>query len=171
MTTTKRGKKNKDGVRKSAGIRPSPQITNPALEPIKQLVGDWEMELSNTSFLPKPSDTAHGPASFEWVQDGAYLELRMGDGTTPSAATWMIGRDEAFPDYKVLYYDARHVSRIYEMSFSGNDWKMWRGAPGFWQRFEGKMSEDGNTILAHWDKSSDGTNWEHDFDQTYTRVN
>jgi hypothetical protein len=49
-------------------------------------------------------------------------------------------------------------------------WKMWREAPGFWQRYEGRVSQDGKTITARWEKSSDGSAWEHDFDVTYTKV-
>lgn len=170
MTITKKAMKNREGAKSNHTTRSTP-VTNPALDPLEKLIGDWDMKLSNTTFLPTPSATAQGYAFFEWVEEGAYLLLRMGDpNASSSGATWLIGRDESFPEYKVLYYDARHVSRIYEMSFSGTEWRMWRGAPGFWQRFEGKMSEDGNTILAHWDKSTDGTSWEHDFDVTYTRV-
>jgi hypothetical protein len=144
---------------------------NPALQPLEVLVGEWEMELSNSSFLPHPSDTVKGRVSFEWVQDGAFLLLRMGDKPAgPPDALWLIGRDESAPTYTVLYYDARHVSRVYAMSFSERVWKMWREAPGFWQRYEGTLSQDGKTITAHWDKSRDGTAWEHDFDITYTKV-
>ena len=73
-------------------------------------------------------------------------------------------------DYTVLYYDAQSVSRIYEMSFSESEWKMWRNSPNFSQRYEGQISKDGNTIAARWEKSSDGTTWEHDFNITYTRI-
>jgi len=144
---------------------------NPALKPLEELVGDWEMELSNASFLPRPSDTVKGSVSFEWVQDGAFLVMRMGDKPpSPHAALWLIDRDESAPNYTVLYYDARSVSRVYEMNFSESVWKMWRESPGFWQRYEGTLSNDGTTITAHWEKSSDGTKWEHDFDVTYTKV-
>src|SRR5690242_3781302 len=143
---------------------PPPQL-NPALKSLEGLVGDWSMELSNASFLPHPSDTVKGSVSFEWVQGGAFLLLRMGD-----AALWLISRDEAVPNYSVLYYDSRSVSRVYEMSFSEGVWRMWREAPGFWQRYEGTVSKDGKTISARWEKSSDGTRWEHDFDVTYTKV-
>jgi hypothetical protein len=85
-------------------------------------------------------------------------------------AIWLIGRDESTPNYSVLYYDNRKVSRVYEMSFSDGAWKMWRNSPGFSQRFEGKFSKDGNTITARWEKSSDGSTWEHDFDVVYTRA-
>jgi hypothetical protein len=147
------------------------QHDNPALTPLEGLVGEWEMELSQTSFLPDPSDRVRGPVLIEWVQDGAFLAMRMGDKQQgPPQALWLISRDDSTPNYTVLYYDARSVSRVYQMSFSGGVWKMWRGSPGFWQRYEGTVSSDGKTITAHWEKSSDGTTWEHDFDLTYTKI-
>lgn len=144
---------------------------NPALKHLEVLVGDWDMELSNASFLPDPSETIKGQVSFKWVQDGAFLMLRMGDKPPgPPTAIWLISRDESTANYTVLYYDARSVSRVYQMSFSESVWKMWRESPDFWQRYEGTLSNDSKTITAHWEKSSDGTNWEHDFDLTYTKV-
>jgi hypothetical protein len=149
----------------------SPSRPNPALHSLEALVGEWEMELSNTSFLPRPTDNVKGPVSFEWAQDGAFLLMRMGDkaASTP-AALWLFSRDESTPHYTVLYYDSRSVSRVYQMSFSEGVWKMWRNAPGFCQRYEGTVSKDGKTIAARWEKSSDGTRWEHDFDVTYMKV-
>ncbi|HWE64215.1 MAG TPA: hypothetical protein VHB98_21090, partial [Chloroflexota bacterium] len=64
------------------------------------------MELSNAAFLPQPSDTARGQVSFEWLENGAFLLMRMGD------ALWLISRDDAQPRYTVFYYDARTVSRV-----------------------------------------------------------
>ncbi len=154
-----------------AQAKTPPTQPNPALQPLEVLVGEWEMELSHASFLPHPSAIAKGAISFEWVQDGAFLLMRMGDkALSPPAAQWLIGRDEATPTYTVLYYDTRSVSRVYAMSFSERVWKMWREAPGFWQRYEGTVSPNGQTITAHWEKSSDGTTWEHDFDVTYTKL-
>jgi hypothetical protein len=40
----------------------------------------------------------------------------------------------------------------------------------FSQRFLGTFSDDRNTIAGRWESSSDGSDWEHDFDLTYTRV-
>jgi hypothetical protein len=70
----------------------------------------------------------------------------------------------------VLYSDSRGVSRVYEMSFSEELWKLWRNAPGFSQRFEGRVSPDRSTITSHWEKSFDDSTWEHDLDITYTRA-
>jgi hypothetical protein len=147
------------------------QNPNPALQDLEALVGDWKMELSNASFLPRSSDTVTGHVSIKWLEEGAFLVMYMGSQplSTPDA-TWLIGRDESAHNYLVLYYDNRKVSRVYEMSFSDGTWKMWRNSPDFSQRFEGKVSEDGNTITAHWQNSSDGTTWEHDFDVTYMKV-
>ena len=144
---------------------------NPALKPLEVLAGEWEMQLSNASFLPHPSDTIKGSVFFEWVQDGAFLMMRMGDKPAgPPADQWLISRDESAPNYSVFYYDSRSVSRVYDMSFSEGVWKMWRNAPGFCQRYEGIMSKNGKTITARWEKSADGAAWEHDFDVTYTKI-
>jgi hypothetical protein len=98
------------------------------------------MELSNAAFLPEPTAIATGRVSLEWVENGAFLVIYMSD--KPSSmpdATWLIGRDESAPNYTVLYYDARKVSRLYEMTFSDGIWKVWRNSPGLSQRFDGKL--------------------------------
>jgi hypothetical protein len=144
---------------------------NPALKDLEILIGEWEMELSNASFLPNPSAIVKGNAVFEWLEDAAFLIMRMGDNPSKSqGAIWLINRDESSSGYKVFYYDDRKVSRIYEMSFAEQVWKLWRQSPGFSQRFEGKINHDGNRILARWEKSNDGQTWEHDFDVMYTRI-
>jgi len=150
--------------------QPRPKL-NPALKALKGFVGDWEMEISAASFLPDPSAAFHGHTSFQWSEYGACLVMRQGnEPPRPPSAIWIIGRDESAPNYKILYFDSRGVSRIYEMSFNLGVWKIWRDSPGFSQRFEGKFSDDGKTITANWQKSFDGKNWEHDFNLTYKKI-
>jgi len=141
---------------------------NPALRRLGVLVGDWDMELSGASFLPDPQAKIHGPTSFKWNEHGAFLVMHQGEKRVPQA-TWLIGRDESTDLFKVLYFDDRGVSRIYEMSFENGEWKMWRNMRGFSQRFHGILSENHNTITAEWEKSDDGRKWEHDFYVRYTR--
>ena len=144
---------------------------NPALKHLDVLVGDWEMKLSNAAFLPNSSDTVTGKVSFEWVESGAFLAMYMGNKPPNMPdAIWLIGRDESTLNYTVLYYDSRKVSRLYAMSFSEGVWKIWRNSTGFSQRFEGRLSNNGNTIAADWEKSFDDEKWEHDFSVTYTRI-
>ena len=54
------------------------QKQNPALTPIEILIGNWNMELSNASFLSNSSDTVTGKVSFEWVEGGAFPVMFMG---------------------------------------------------------------------------------------------
>src|SRR4051812_36313650 len=64
---------------------------NPALKSLEGLVGEWQMVLSNASFLPNSSATITGHVSFEWVAGGAFLLMAMGNQPrgTPDA-TWLI---------------------------------------------------------------------------------
>jgi hypothetical protein len=57
-------------------------------------------------------------------------------------------------DFYMLYADARGVFRVYRMSLSDGVWKIGRDAPGFFQRFTGTFSADGNTITARVGKES-----------------
>jgi len=144
---------------------------NQALKDLSLLVGKWKMALSNASFLNDPSAVIEGQASFQWVEGGACLVMRQGKKPgDPFYASWLISRDEKVDNYSISYFDSRGVSRIYEMSFKGNLWKIWRNSPGFSKRFEGKISDSGKSIIAHWEKSIDGRDWERDFDMKYTKI-
>jgi hypothetical protein len=128
------------------------------------------MELSNASFLPNPDETMIGSAAFAWIEDGALVAFYQGDRLSGvPAARWIIGRDDGGDIYTVLYIDTRGVSRVYSMHLGNRVWELWRDAPGFSQRFTAHLSEDHNTITGSWQKSFDGTNWEHDFDVSYRR--
>ena len=158
------------GAQKPEPQQPWPN-PNPALSELAVLVGKWEVVLSETLFLPNSSDTLKGYASFAWVSDGAFLEMRQGaQPPVPDGAVWLISRDESSGEYQALYYDSRGVSRNYQMSFEGNTWKMWRDWPAFRQRFEATVSKDGRSIKGYWEKSVDGKPWERDFNMTFTRV-
>jgi hypothetical protein len=77
----------------------------------------------------------------EWIEDGAYLTVRdeVDAGEIPSG-TWIVGGDDASDECTALYYDSRGVRRVYGMSLSGGQWRIWRDAPGFNQRFFGKLA-------------------------------
>jgi hypothetical protein len=136
---------------------------NPALKQLEALVGEWEVEVPQFS-------GPRGRATFEWLEDGAYLRVHSEAPDPAPSATLIIGRDESSEVYTVLHHDSRGVSRVYQMSFGEGVWKMGRQAPGFWQRFSGTFTDDGSSIRAMWEKSPDGSSWEHDFDLIYTRV-
>ena len=82
----------------------------------------------------------------------------------------VFGSDDSTEEYFMLYLDERGVSRKYEVSIRDNIWKWWRNAPGFSQRYEGVIVDDGNTIIGKGEMSKDGLSWEKDLDLTYRRV-
>lgn len=142
------------------------------MEQLHVLTGRWTVEITwseQTHAKIGGPPSVNGVASFEWVNNGHFLLQTIGGDEGP-LAHWMIGRDDSSGAYAVLYADSREVTRIYEMSFAGNVWKIWRAAPGFHQRFEGRLSPVEQCISARWETSTDGKTWEHDFDITYTRA-
>ena len=143
---------------------------NPALAELQPLVGHWRLELYNAAFLPDPDTRVSGSIEIDWIEDGSALRLRQGDSQNPPGAVWIIGRDDSEAGYSVLYADDRGVSRIYQMTFNGTHWQMWRDTPEFSQRFDALLDPDSGTIRGRWEKSADrGATWEHDFNVDYTR--
>ena len=59
---------------------------------------------------------------------------------------------------------------MYQVTLDGQVWKVWREAPGFWQRYTGIISNDHSTITGAWEGSPDGREWTHDFGVTYTKT-
>lgn len=140
---------------------------NPRLADLAPIVGEWQMELSNAAFLPDPQHTVRGRVVISWIEDGGLIAMRQGGD-----ATWVIGRDDKSDEYTVLYYDSRGVSRVYQMTLENRVWRIWRNNPEFSQRYEGRISDDYNTIISHWAKSTDdGETWNHDFDMKFIRDN
>ena len=144
--------------------------SNPALERLAVFVGEWDVEITEMSFQVDKTAVAHGRASFEWIEDGAFLRQHSEapNSEFPRAIS-IIGPDDKAETYSMLYFDSRGVSRIYQMSLSADTWQLWRDFPGFSQRFIATFSADRNIMTARWEKSSDGSTWELDFKETYTR--
>src|SRR3954447_12381545 len=60
-------------TRPVAPIGARARIPNPALQPFAVLVGTWRTEGSHPLL---PQVTLHGQASFEWIENGAFLLMR-----------------------------------------------------------------------------------------------
>jgi hypothetical protein len=56
------------------------------------------------------------------------------------------------------------------MALAEGEWRIWREAPGFNQRYTGKLSDDGRSITGRWEFSEDGKSWNVDFDLNYTKA-
>jgi hypothetical protein len=145
------------------------------LDRLDALIGVWEMEATFGAgyFGPgSPGFTARGgQTTFEWLEGRFFLSQRfVNDQPAAPSGIAIIGTSPKPGVFEQHYYDSRGVARVYYMSLDGNIWKVWREAPGFWQRYTGVIAEDGSTITGAWEGSANGDAWKHDFGLTYIRI-
>jgi hypothetical protein len=141
--------------------------------PLGRLVGTWEFEP-----VVEGRSMGRGRATFEWIEDGAFV-LERSDAkwtdpgwveSAPRSTQAVIGFDDTIGEVTQLYVDSRGVSRIYRGTLTDDAWRLERAAPDFHQRFVGEFRDGGRTIDGRWESSSDGTAWELDFPITYRKV-
>ncbi len=148
----------------------------PALSRLDALLGSWEMEVSFEAgyFGPGSPPVADrgGHTTFHWL-DGEFFLIQRFTVDNPAAPNGIaiIGMSDVAETFSQHYYDSRGVVRIYQMSLNDGIWKLWREAPGFWQRYSGVLADDGKTIKGAWEGSADGSHWKHDFDLNYIKIN
>jgi hypothetical protein len=166
--TTLSLERNTNGEKMTQIFAQKASIPNPALEPFRVLIGNWNTTGTHGAV---PDTILHGHASFEWLEGGAFLVMRseIDDPRFPNTIA-IFGSDDAEEEYYMLTFDERGVSRKYEVSLHDNIWKWWRSAPGFFQRYEGVIADDGNTIIGKGELSKDSSSWEKDLDLTYKRA-
>ncbi len=149
------------------------QGRDPRLAALDSLVGGWTEHVDH----PEIKGIPDGRVVFEWALDGRYLLQR---STIPqpefpdSLALIAPGDEEG--SYLQHYFDTRGVTRLYRMDLHDGTLRVWRTEADFspldfCQRFEGRLSEDGDRIDGRWEQSHDGgATWELDFPLTFTRV-
>jgi hypothetical protein len=151
---------------------------SPVLRRLDPLVGEWEMSVNIEG-----NEVVGGRTEFRWIEGGAFL-IQHADAdlsaegvprgwieNSPFPVVTIIGLDDRSERFSYLYSDGRGVSRVYEMTLEEREWRIWgQAGPEFFQRFAGTFGEDGKTIASRWEKSSDGSNWELDFELTYTKL-
>ena len=139
-----------------------------AAECLGALIGEWTMEGSHPF---DPAAVVRGRVGFEWLVGGHFLVERWAvEHPDFPDGIQIIGWDDAVEHYAAHYFDSRGIARRYEMSLDNGVWTMWRDEPSFSQRFTGTFGDGGRTITGRWERSSDGSTWEHDFDLTYRKT-
>ena len=142
-------------------------MRNPALQELDELVGTWELTLTNAWFLESMDVEQHGRAVVRWLGD-AFLELTAEMEGEP---TWhfVFGRSDPQGRSLVLYHDPRPTSRVFELTREDGAWVLHREDPDMHQRFV--LRVDGDRIDARTDASDDqGATWRKDFDLFFTRI-
>ncbi|MGH2934233.1 MAG: DUF1579 family protein [Gaiellaceae bacterium] len=143
----------------------SPEQT---LDSLDVFVGEWSMR---SSLAPDPASAPRARTTFEWLSGRQFLVQRW-EVEHPDAPDGIaiIGFDADKTALLQHYFDSRGTARVYRMTFADKVWTLYASAavPEFSQRFTGTLEDD--TIVGRWETSSDGTNWNLDFDLIYTRV-
>ena len=142
-----------------------------ALESLDVFVGEWSM---TASFEPGAADAPRARTTFDWLPGKRFLVQRW-EVEHPDAPDGIavIGFDADAASLVQHYFDSRGVARKYAMTFADRVWTLERhasSAEDFSQRFIGTFTDDDNTINGRWDISTDGSNWNPDFNLIYTRV-
>ena len=156
--------------------------TEPALESLTRLVGSWTTEATHPAF---PGLVVHGTVEISWLEGERFLIHR---ATTDHAdfpdSISIIGHMErdrvdparrttasdGAPPLSMHYFDSRGVFREYKVSMDGAEWRIWREAPGFSQRFTGTLSDAGDTVVGRWDLRKEDETWVGDLAITYRRL-
>ena len=139
---------------------------DPPPELFAHLVGEWDIRTTHPNF----PGICTGRVSFRVSDEGAFLTMRseiVQPGPPSSVAVF--GYDDSFKNYSMIYFDVRKVARVYGMSLADGIWKIWRDAPGFFQRFEGKFNDNRSAIKGLWQLSEDSSDWKDDLKIDYTK--
>lgn len=144
---------------------------------LEKLAGGWDVEMVLEGRVMARSRTVA-----EFIEDGNFLVIRAETTVDPDAPqvwhdnaprqSWVVvGSDDYSGRYSYVYADSRDVHRLHDMEFDGTTWAVsGRSGEEFFQRFVGRMSEDGSRIDCCWERSTDDENWELDFEGSYTRA-
>ena len=140
----------------------------PEISDLEPVIGRWKSVIHHEAF----PDAPEGEMTNEWLRDEKVL-LQRSTAEEPSFPEGIIVvmADDEGDSLAAHYFDSRGVKRNLRMTLEDGVWKWWREASGpddFHQRFEGSLSDDGDTIEAKLHRTEDGE-WIHDFDVTYTR--
>jgi hypothetical protein len=147
-----------------------PDARSAARGNLEPFIGEWAMEAS----FPAGPAPVSGRAVFEWILSGQFMMERSEVPGAPDSVA-IIGLDPRHGGYCQHYFDSRGIARVYQMDLSDGVWTLVRQTPDFTrlefsQRFTGTFSGDGRRIDGRWESSTDGSNWEHDFDLSYTKL-
>jgi hypothetical protein len=145
---------------------------NDALRQLEPLAGDWDVTLTHAWFLDSLETEIHGTATGEWYADAFLLLGGEFPGRTPDeggSAWWMaFSRNDPRDRFVALYHDDRGVSRVFDMTFDGDEWTLLREDRDFHQRLVMRLGDDRMEWRADASDDAGGT-WRKDLDYIFRR--
>jgi hypothetical protein len=139
---------------------------HPALNHLAALIGAWEIEGAHQAL---PGEKITGKTTFEWLTGELFIIWRTHyDHPAIPDSIAILGCDET-GDLRnpnggctMHYFDKRGVTRLYSVVAEQGEWRYWRDAPGFSQRYTGTFSSNGRTVEGVSELNRDGSTWERD---------
>jgi hypothetical protein len=137
------------------------------LKPFEVLIGGWSTEATHPMV---PDTVVRGRLTYECLEGGRFL-LQRAVNEHPDFPDFLgvIGVMEGDEELSMQYFDSRGVHRIYEIGFDGRELTMERDAPGFDQRLNARLSDDGSTLSGVWQLNQDDEGFKDDLAFTYRR--
>ena len=132
------------------------------MSPLDRLPGTWDLTMHHADI----EEPVLGRHRYEWVLDGAFLQLR-----------WTYERPD-FPDAMALfappryhYFDVRGVVRVFDLTVAEDGWSMVNvTGDGLSQRTTARFT-GADTVEVTGERSTDtGASWEPDFTMTLART-
>jgi hypothetical protein len=139
-------------------------------ERLAQLVGRWRTKGRTIATPEAPEAVIDALDTYEWLP-GRFSLLHTVDarvGETRVEGAEIIGWDPVRGAYTTLYFGSDGPN-AYEAGFTDDDgvlvWSM-RSAT---DRFTGRFSDDGATIVGQWERLDEGQSWQPWMEVTLTR--
>jgi hypothetical protein len=142
-------------------------IPNPALEPLRFLIGEWR----TTGTHPQvPGETLAGRASFAWHEGGAFLIMRaeVDHPLFPSGVA-IIGSADVAGRFAMIYFDARGTSRIYDVAVGDRTMTWHRDDPDFAQSLTITADDGEDRLVSRGRIRMKAEEWTDDLSQVYRR--
>ena len=141
--------------------------TNPALKPLKFLIGEWRTTGSHPAF---PGEELKGRTSFDWHEGGAFLIIRneVDHPKFPDGVA-IVGSSDSAGTFAMIYFDERGTSRIMDVMVGDGSFGWSRDDPDFSQRLT--ISADGpDRLVSKGEIAKPGEDWEDDLSQAFERI-
>lgn len=128
-----------------------------ALKKLNAFVGKWKTEGQTITAPSNETVKIEGTDIYEWLPGGFFLihrvDVHMGDEETRSIE--VIGYDASNQTYPMYSFDNKGNYDFLQANVQDRTWTI----TGESIRFTGVFSNDGNTIIGHWEMATDDSNW------------
>jgi uncharacterized protein DUF1579 len=145
-----------------------PPTLGPDHRRLDVFVGRWTAEGHTEAKASRPSEIMTHQHTYEWLPGRFHIIHRWAGriGVHDSQGVEIIGYDEGADASEVHFFDSDGWTRIYQARARDRVWTF----TGTRERGSVMFSDDGQTMLTHWDRSLDGVSWERLCDVKAMRV-